>query len=339
MNNQPKKRNVIVWGTGSGFQKRKKALQTQYNIIAVTDNSKKSGDLDGIPRIAPSEIAAYPYDNIIICNIIYYESIKYQLIYDYGVNEETILWISGSEDADAQTIIFDSVQKYNELNKRTDFRITSENLYLISSDYHKEAGFPSPHYFAQDIWGARKVYASGVQKHYDIGSRLDGFLAHLLVFCPEVIYIDIRPLPVTIPHLCFRQGNATDLSDFADNSIKSLSSFHAIEHFGLGRYGDPLDPDACFKAMHSMARVLAPGGHLYFGIPIGPQDKLMFNAHRIFHPRTVLDTFASLDLVELAVLPGEACAEQVVAEADIDRVAMTLPDYSCGLFEFAKRCD
>jgi hypothetical protein len=58
----------------------------------------------------------------------------------------------------------------------------------------------------------------------------------------------------------------------------SISSF---EHDGLGRYGDPLDPDADLTAMQRMKAVIKPGGLLYLAVPIG-QDKVVWNAHRIY---------------------------------------------------------
>jgi hypothetical protein len=58
----------------------------------------------------------------------------------------------------------------------------------------------------------------------------------------------------------------------------SISSF---EHDGLGRYGDPLDPDADLAAMARMRTTLRPGGLLYLSVPIG-RDKVVWNAHRIY---------------------------------------------------------
>lgn len=58
----------------------------------------------------------------------------------------------------------------------------------------------------------------------------------------------------------------------------SISSF---EHDGLGRYGDPCDPDADLRAMHAMKQLLKPGGLLYLTVPVG-QDKVVYNVHRIY---------------------------------------------------------
>lgn len=59
----------------------------------------------------------------------------------------------------------------------------------------------------------------------------------------------------------------------------SISSF---EHDGLGRYGDPLDPEGDLKAMAYMRdQVLKPGGALLLAMPSGG-DFIEFNAHRIY---------------------------------------------------------
>jgi hypothetical protein len=73
-----------------------------------------------------------------------------------------------------------------------------------------------------------------------------------------VTVIDIRPLTSTVEGLTFMQADATDLAGIQDDSVESLSSLHAVEHFGLGRYGDPVEPDACFRAMQALVRVLQP---------------------------------------------------------------------------------
>ena len=77
------------------------------------------------------------------------------------------------------------------------------------------------------------------------------------------------------------------LARFADGSLESLSTLHAVEHFGLGRYGDPIHPDGWRRAAEALARVLAPGGRLYFSVPIG-RERLVFNAHRVFSPERCL---------------------------------------------------
>ena len=122
----------------------------------------------------------------------------------------------------------------------------------------------------------------------------------MLTAITQVTFIDIRPLPVTLANFDSRAGSVLALP-YADNSIVSLSCLHVAEHVGLGRYGDPLDPEGTKKAARELARVLALSGHLYFSLPIG-QPKVCFNAHRIHSPRQILDYFAGLPLVGFAAV-------------------------------------
>ena len=191
------------------------------------------------------------------------------------------------------------MKDYNSRNTRPEFHASMKELYPFLHDWDDNAGSQS-YYFWQDLWAARKIYALRPSEHYDIGSRLDGFIAHVLPFMP-VTMIDIRPLPEKVEGLNFIQADATNLAGIADNSIISLSSLCAPEHFGLGRYGDPVDPEACFAGMRSMQRVLAHGGHLYIAVPVGDRSGVAFNAHRIFTPELVAETLSGLRLVDFSI--------------------------------------
>lgn len=217
---------------------------------------------------------------------------------------------------------------YRRADRDSGFPLRWSNAYPIFTERHAQAGSFS-HYFWQDLWAARKIHERRPQRHTDIGSRIDGFIAHLLVFMP-VEQLDIRPVDSPIRGLSFTQADATNLDNFADNSIDSLSTLHAVEHFGLGRYGDPIDPQACFKAMAALQRVLAPEGRLYFGTPVGRQ-RLEFNCQRIFSPRTILDRFSDLQLVSFSAVDDELQFHEDADPADFENCR-----FGCGLFEFTK---
>jgi hypothetical protein len=193
----------------------------------------------------------------------------------------------------------------------SDFPLVRAALKPILVDYEAPAGVTG-HYFHQDLWAARLIAARRPSQHFDIGSRVDGFVGHLLTVMP-VTLIDIRALDVNVTGLTFRQGSVVALDDIADNSIESLSTLHAIEHVGLGRYSDPIDPNGWRKAVDELKRVLKPAGRLYFSVPIGRQ-RLLFNANRIFQPATVVDAFAPLRLVSFSAVDD---ADRFHAEASV----------------------
>jgi hypothetical protein len=209
------------------------------------------------------------------------------------------------------------------------FPVTARNLVPILSDFRSEAGVATGHYFHQDLWAARGIHEAKPHRHVDVGSRIDGFVAHVLTFMPVQV-VDIRPLYTNVTGLEFVQDDGTALKSFSDASVVSLSSLHALEHFGLGRYGDEVDPDGWRKGMRALARVLAPGGALYLSVPLGRQ-RLEFNGHRVFDPKTVLDTMSDLSLTAFAAVDDAGDFHQNSQPSDFASARM-----ACGLFRFSK---
>ena len=226
---------------------------------------------------------------------------------------------------------------YNSLNKRKEFHASLKNIYPCLKDWDDKAGRFDSVYFYQDLWAAKKIFHTRPSEHYDIGSRVDGFIAHVLSFMP-VTMIDIRPLPRKIDGLSFIQADATNLDGIADNSVESLSSLCAPEHFGLGRYGDPVDPEACFTALKSMQRVLVHGGHLYIAVPVGDQSGVAFNAHRIFQAELIINTLDGLRLADFSLVNGgKGYLEHITLEEfHAHGFGVNYWGSVVGLFEFVK---
>ena len=157
----------------------------------------------------------------------------------------------------------------------------------ILTEATEAGGSASGHYFHQDLLVARLIYEANPHRHIDIGSRVDGFVAHVAAF-RHIEVLDIRPTP-EVPHrICFRQMDLmAPLSQPWRESCDSLSCLHALEHFGLGRYGDTIDVMGHEKALTNLAEMLEPGGRLYLSVPIGEQ-RVEFNAHRVFAVSTVV---------------------------------------------------
>jgi len=78
--------------------------------------------------------------------------------------------------------------------------------------------------------------------------------------------------------------HASKINTLQQEQFDAIFSFSSLEHDGLGRYGDPLDPNGDLKAMREMSRSLKPGGLLFLGVPIGARDHIEFNVHRIYGP-------------------------------------------------------
>lgn len=160
-------------------------------------------------------------------------------------------------------------------------------------------------YFHQDRLVASWIHDAGPSRHVDVGSRIDGFIGSLSVF-RQVDVIDIRPQPLCVPNVAFHQLDLMrELPDPWQACTDSLSCLHTIEHFGLGRYGDAIDPDGHLKGLSQLKRMVAPGGVLYLSTPVG-RERIEFNAHRVFAPETVLSWFAEgWELVKCAVMDDD----------------------------------
>lgn len=75
-------------------------------------------------------------------------------------------------------------------------------------------------------------------------------------------------------------------------------SFSSIEHDGLGRYGDPLNP---FSDLETVARIrclLKPGGILFLGVPFAP-DTIVYNAHRVYGKYRIALLLLGWDLIDM----------------------------------------
>jgi hypothetical protein len=219
---------------------------------------------------------------------------------------------------------------YSKINNSI-FRIKFMDLYPCLTDRFSQAGSIPRHYFLQDLWAASKVYNSHVQCHYDVGSRLDGFIAHCLSFC-KVVMFDVRDLNILVNNLEFQKADFSGKTNIPESSIPSLSSLHAIEHFGLGRYGDPINPNGYCDAINEFIRIVVPGGDIYVSVPVGKR-RLVYNAHRIFDPFDIVELFEGCMLVEFSVIDDDGVMIHNTNPEDYKYKAL---DYGCGLYHFKK---
>ncbi len=162
------------------------------------------------------------------------------------------------------------------------------NPYPCLNEKFVNSGTATGHYFHQDLLVARRINLNNPHRHVDVGSRIDGFVAHVASF-RDIEVIDVRPLPNNIPNVIFKQADMMDpvqkdLIEYCD----SLSCLHAIEHFGLGRYGDDVNYDGYLLGLDNLYRMLKKKGKLYLSVPIGHQ-RIEFNAHRVFSVSFLLE--------------------------------------------------
>lgn len=349
---------VYIWGTG----------KIASHIIKMNVNAEILGYIETQPtkdnfagkKICRCNEIALEYDAVIVANA--YPDEVYEMARKHGIPVEKLIFMRKCHyvnaslnlnwkhqilgdgnfelylDAHAlyeQSFFAKDKQLYIKLNARPNFTICDENNWPIIQDKFAKAGTVD-NYFLQDLWAAKIIHKNLPQEHLDIGSRLDGFIAHVLSFGIPVRMIDIRPFPIEIEGLDTIVDDATELKQFEDNSIESLSALCSLEHFGLGRYGDAIDPEACFKCFERIQTKMKAGGHVYIAVPIG-KERVEFNAHRVFYPQTILNSFNKLHLEEFSC----AAEGHIEINPDIHKYDNDPHngEYRYGLFHFIKQLE
>jgi hypothetical protein len=228
-------------------------------------------------------------------------------------------------------------KNYFILKKQTKIynKFLISSLYPILGEQFMESGIMKGHYFHQDVLVARKIFLSNPIKHIDIGSRTDGFVAHVAVY-REIEIFDIRPQKSNVKNISFKEANLMLLDSTLKEYCDSVSALHSIEHFGLGRYGDPIDIQGHEKAINNIHQILKPNGIFYFSVPVGPQ-RIEYNAHRVFSLKYLFEFFNDkFELLSFSFVDdnGNLLENLNLSEVDIDTNLNC--NYGCGIFELKK---
>ena len=193
----------------------------------------------------------------------------------------------------------------------------------------KKKSIFDPHYVYQACWATQKIVTSpSAGQHVDIASHVQ-FAAQLSAFCP-VVQMEFRPPEIELASYERLSGDILRLP-FRDSSVSSLTCLHVIEHLGLGRYGDPLDPDGCWKGMLELQRIAAPKGNLLLSVPVG-RKALYFNVGYVFDAHDIPDTLRNLDLLAFSYVNDNG---RFVESGNMDETNDMV--YALGLFHFRKR--
>ena len=157
-------------------------------------------------------------------------------------------------------------------------------------------------YFLQDAWAASKIFEINPNKHIDIGSSLKT-MSIISQYIP-VTFVDIRGADIELEGLNCIESSILSLP-FKKNCIENLSSICVIEHIGLGRYGDSIDPKGDVKAAKELQRVLKSSGNLLVTVPVDAESGVHFNAHRTYTRKSVLKLFNNCELIEEKYIYGK----------------------------------
>jgi len=209
-------------------------------------------------------------------------------------------------------------------------------FYPIFNDRGDSAGVMHGHYFHQDLHVAKRILKNNPLKHLDIGSRIDGFVAHVATY-RTIEIVDIRPVHCKVSNITFKQLDLMELPNEMLNYCDSISSLHAIEHFGLGRYNDPVDYFGYLKAIQNIHKILKPNGMFYFSVPIGPQ-RIEFNAHRVFGVQYLIEILSPLfEIKHFSYVDDLGDFYENVTLEDSTIKENYGCHYGCGIFELEKK--
>lgn len=182
------------------------------------------------------------------------------------------------------------------------------------------------HYTYQSAWAIRRIASARPAEHVDISSNIP-YVAALSAVVP-VRFCEFRPPLLDLPGVTTEHADITKLP-FPNRSIKSMSCLHVLEHIGLGRYGDPINPKGLELACAEIARVAAPGASIFLSLPIG-KEKISFNMHRVSAPTMLPSLFSGrFRLREFSVVTDAGRFLEAVKAQDF-----VAEEYACGLYWF-----
>ncbi len=227
------------------------------------------------------------------------------------------------------------LRKMKKMLQQTDnnsFSITK--IYPVFNEKKTHNKIPW-NYFFQDLWVSQLIFQNNPEKHVDIGSRIDGFVAHVATFRNIEVY-DIRNVRDDIPNVKFIQADICSEFFNFNNYCDSISSLHVIEHLGLGRYGDHIDPQAHIKGLKNITKALKTNGLFYLSIPIGNQ-RIEFNAHRVFSTSYIIELLKPYYQLEIfGYVNDHSLFFPYVSLSDTGFRNSFGCHYGCGIFVFRK---
>jgi hypothetical protein len=203
--------------------------------------------------------------------------------------------------------------------------------YPVYGDRFQEAGQARGHYFHQDLIVAQEIFQRSPTRHVDVGSSLYGFVSHVASFM-EVTVVDVRPCSSSAANVNFVLA---DLMEGTPGFLRSpsVSCLHALEHFGLGRYGDPINIDGWAQGLSNLCDMTENGGRLYLSVPITAKPRIEFDAHRVFAPRQILDALPSnIEVAQFHVVDDNGDLHRNVEARSGETTAGLGLDYGLGIW-------
>ena len=100
---------------------------------------------------------------------------------------------------------------------------------------------------------------------------------------------------------------------FLNNQLPSFDavvSFSSVEHSGLGRYGEALNPFGDILAIARAWCIAKPNSHMLLGVPYEARDRLVWNAHRVYGPTRYPHLAANWKLIKQMPVASERATRE-----------------------------
>jgi len=103
----------------------------------------------------------------------------------------------------------------------------------------------------------------------------------------ETVCLCYGAVPITVEYNTIvneaNRWKVMTVDEYRKNPVEfdAVISISSLEHDGLGRYGDPLNPEGDLDAMHDLKSMVVKNGLLFLSVPVG-LDTLVWNSHRVY---------------------------------------------------------
>lgn len=168
-----------------------------------------------------------------------------------------------------------------------------KKFYPMLDDFDDNAASIKNQLFHSDLLTSQKVYEKKPEKHLDIGSRIDGVIAHIASF-RNLDVLDIRDVDIQ-PHknINFVKKDLLQIKILDDaEKYDSISSIGCLAHIGLGRYGDKIDPNGYKRGIKAINNLAKKNCIIYIMMPVGKKG-VEFNSHQVFDADQLIEEFKS----------------------------------------------
>lgn len=181
--------------------------------------------------------------------------------------------------------------RFKNMAKANGTQLTFKNIYPVYVDYAHPV--VNKHYWFQDIYVASKIITASREcedlRHVDIGSRLEGFITSLISAGIDLTFGDINVPKMPFPNATARFIDLQAMTPEQFKDVRSVSCLHVIEHLGLGKYGDAIDPIGHRRIFADFGAVLESGTKLYISSPTSRRPGIVFNGGRHLDPREMIE--------------------------------------------------